>query len=136
MNEVTNSLVWVKYRQRTNPEISFIGISRNKESRQPGIPPNSSVEFYFLFLFIFIYLFLSFCPSRAAPTAYGGLELLLPAYARATAMPDPSRVCNLHHSSWHRWTLNPLSKARDRTRNLMIPSWIRFHCATMGTPHV
>ena len=30
--------------------------------------------------------------------------------------------------------LNPLSKSRDRTQNLMVPSWICFPCATMGTP--
>ena len=29
---------------------------------------------------------------------------------------------------------NPLSKAKDRTRNLMVPSQIRFHCATTGIP--
>jgi len=33
----------------------------------------------------------------------------LPAYATAT--PDPSRVCDLHHSSWQHWILNPLSEA-------------------------
>ena len=27
-------------------------------------------------------------------------ELKLPAYTRATATPDPSRVCDLHGSSW------------------------------------
>ena len=27
------------------------------------------------------------------------LELRLVAYATATAMPEPSRICNLHHSS-------------------------------------
>ena len=43
------------------------------------------------------------------------LELLPLAYAIATAMPDPSRVCDLHHSSQQCWILNPLSKARDRT---------------------
>ena len=52
------------------------------------------------------------------------LELLPPAYARATAMPDPSLVCNLHHSSRQRQILNPLNEAGDRTRNLMLPSWI------------
>ena len=62
------------------------------------------------------------------------LELWLPAYATTTAMPDPSHVCDLHQSSWQRWTLNPLSEARGRTRNLMVPSWIHFRCATMGTP--
>ena len=63
--------------------------------------------------------------------AYGGSqagvqsELLPPAYARATATPDPSRVCDLHHSSWQRQILHPLSEARDQTRNLMVPSRIR-----------
>ena len=35
------------------------------------------------------------------------------ATARATATPDPSHVCNLHHSSRQRWILNLLSEARD-----------------------
>ena len=43
------------------------------------------------------------------------LELLLQAYLTATAMPDPSHVCNLHHSSQPRQILNPLSKAGDQT---------------------
>ena len=53
------------------------------------------------------------------------LELQLPAYVRATATQGPSRVYNLHHSSRQRWIVNPLSKVRDRTRNLMVPSQIR-----------
>ena len=51
----------------------------------------------------------------------------------ATATQDPSCVCELHHSSWQWWILNPLSEARDRTCNLLVPSWICFCCATMGT---
>ena len=35
-------------------------------------------------------------------------ELQVPAYARATATPDPSHVCNPHHSSQQCWILNPL----------------------------
>ena len=31
----------------------------------------------------------------------------------ATATPDPSCVCDLHHSSWQHRLLNPLSEARD-----------------------
>ena len=61
--------------------------------------------FYFLFLFLFIYLFIYiFCFFRAAPAAYGGSqagglsELQLPAYTTAITMPDPSHICNLHHS--------------------------------------
>ena len=50
-------------------------------------------------------------------------ELQLPACA--TAVWDPSGTCNLHHSSWQRRMLNPLSKARDGTCKLMVParSW-------------
>ena len=51
-------------------------------------------------------------------------ELQLFAYPTATAMPDPSHSFNLHHSSWQCQILNPLIKARDRTHNLMVPSWI------------
>ena len=47
------------------------------------------------------------------------LELWPPAYTTATAMPDPSCVCNLHHSSWQRQILNPLSEARDQICILM-----------------
>ena len=49
-------------------------------------------------------------------------------------MPDPSCICNLYHSSRQLGILNPLSKARDWTRNLMISSWMRFHWTAMGTP--
>ena len=51
-------------------------------------------------------------------------ELQLPAYTTAIAMPDASRVCDLHHSSRQNWILNSLSKARDRTRNLRDASWV------------
>ena len=61
-------------------------------------------------------------------------ELQLPAYARATATPEPSHICDLQHSSWQRQVLYPLSEVRDRTCHLTIPSWIHFHCAMMGTP--
>ena len=54
------------------------------------------------------------------------------AYATATTTPDPSRV--LHHSSRQHQILNPLSKARDRTHDLMVPSQICFCCTIMGTP--
>ena len=43
------------------------------------------------------------------------LELQLPAYATATAMWDPSHICDLHHSSQQCWIPDPLSKARDQT---------------------
>ena len=39
--------------------------------------------------------------------------------------PTPQLTATLH--------LNPLSEARDRTRNLMVPSRICSHCTTTGT---
>ena len=39
-------------------------------------------------------------------------ELQLPATAVATATPNLSHVCDLHHSSWQHWILNLLSEAR------------------------
>ena len=62
------------------------------------------------------------------------LEMQLLAYTTAASTPDLRHVCNLHHSSQQRWILNPLSEARDRTCNLMVPNQIRFRCATLGTP--
>ena len=62
------------------------------------------------------------------------LELQLLAYATSTTTQYPSRIFDLHHSSWQCQILNPLSKARDRTHNLMVPSGIRFCCATTGSP--
>ena len=53
-------------------------------------------------------------------------ELQLPAYTTATATPDLSLICNLHHSSRHRQILNPLIEARDQTCDLMDASQIRF----------
>ena len=55
------------------------------------------------------------------------LELQLLAYATATAAPDPSHVCKVHHSSQQCWILNPLSKVRDPTCNLMDSSWVHYH---------
>ena len=42
----------------------------------------------------------------------------------ATAMQDPSYLCDLHHSSWPCQVLNPLSKAREQTHSLMESSWV------------
>ena len=89
---------------------------------------------------IYLFIYLSFCLFRAAPAALEvprpGVqsELLLSADARTTATPDLSHVCDLYHSSRPRWILNPLSKARDQTCNLMVASQTCFCCSTMGTP--
>ena len=54
----------------------------------------------------------------AVPRLGVKLELQMPAYATATATWNPSRICDLCHSSWQCQILNPLSEARDQIRNL------------------
>ena len=63
-------------------------------------------------------------------------ELQLPAYATATATWDWSHICNLLHSSWQRWILNPLIEARDVTCILMEISRVHYRWATTGTPRL
>ena len=56
----------------------------------------------------------------ATPEAYGAESKPQPlAYATATARPDPSRICDLHHNLWQSQFLNPLREARDRSHILM-----------------
>ena len=78
--------------------------------------------------FFFFFVFLGQHPwHMEVPTLGVELEIQLPAYTTATATPDLSRVCNLHHRSWQCWILNPLSEARDWTCILMDTSQIHFH---------
>ena len=92
------------------------------------------VRFFFFFFFLVFLPFLGPLPwLMEVPRLGVQSELEPPAYTRATATWDLSWVCDLHHSSRPRWILNPLSKAKDQIRNLMVPSQIRFWCATMGT---
>ena len=84
---------------------------------------------FFFFSFSFLLLFFFFCflgpHLRHVEVPSLGVESQLQLPAHATAMPDPSLVCDLHHSSWQCRILNPLSKARDGTHVLMDASWIR-----------
>ena len=50
-------------------------------------------------------------------------------------MPDPSCVCDLHHSSRQCWILNPLSEAGVQPCVFMDISQICFHWAATRTPH-
>ena len=73
----------------------------------------------FLFLFSF-FVFLGPNPWHMEVPKLGvKSELQLPAYATASATPDLSCVCDLHHSPKQHWILNPLSEARDQTCVLM-----------------
>ena len=53
----------------------------------------------FFFFFVFFVVVVIVAISWAAPTAYGGSQARGLTYARATATRDPSRICDLHHSS-------------------------------------
>ena len=53
------------------------------------------------------------------------LELQPLVYTAATAMPDLSCLCDLHHNSQQCWILNPLSEAEDQTLILM-DTTVRF----------
>ena len=59
-------------------------------------------------------------------------ELYLPAYVMATATWDPSHIYDLPQSSQQCQILNPLNKARDRTRILMDTSRVPYRWATNG----
>ena len=90
--------------------------------------------FFSLFFFFFVFLG-PHSQHMEVPRLGVKSELQLPASTRATATEDLSRVCDLHQSAQQPRILNPLSEARNRTCNLVIPSQIRFCCATTGTPH-
>ena len=91
---------------------------------------------FFFILFYFIFAFFSGPHLRHMEVPRIGVpwKIQLPAYATAIATQDPSRICHLHHSSRQRQFLHPLSEARDRTHNLMVPRWIHFCCTITGTP--
>ena len=93
-------------------------------------------------LFSFLFFFLSFCCFRATPLAYGGSQARGQIRAIAVCLSQSHNKARykprlwLHHGSWQCQILNPLSEARDRTHNPMVPSWIWFHCTMMGTPRL
>ena len=81
---------------------------------------------------LFLFYFLLF---RAAPKVLQlGVESKLqpPAYTTATATWDPSRICDLHHSSQQRRILNPLSETRDQTHILMDTSRVHNLLSRIG----
>ena len=67
---------------------------------------------FFVSLMIVAVVFKAEPEAYRIPQARVTLELQMPAYTTATAMPGPSHICDLHNS-WQCWILNPLSKARD-----------------------
>ena len=81
--------------------------------------------FFFFFCFLGPYLW-----HMDASRLGLQLELQLLAYTTATATPDPSQICDLCHSLWQRWLLNPPSKGWNlhlhgysRALNPLSPQW-------------
>ena len=118
-----------------NPETSWflLGFVNHWATRTPC---------YFLYmilgggLFVFLIFDLSFF-SRATSAACGDSPAsgLIRAVAAHLLHSHSNARSELHlWPTWQCWILNPLSEARDQSHSLMIPSHIRFHCATTGTP--
>jgi len=90
-----------------------------------------------LFALSFLFVFLGPQPGAYENSlARDPIGAVTPAYSTATATPDLSCVCNLHHSSQQCQILNLLSKTRDWTCILMDASHVHFHWTRMGTPPV
>ena len=86
--------------------------------RFSAIPIKLPMAFFTeLELFFFFFAILGLHPQHMEVPRLGvKSELQLLAYTI-----DPSRICDLHHSSRQHQIFNPLSEARDRTRILMDP---------------
>ena len=93
--------------------------------------------FCFVFFFLFLFLFFVFVGLLLWHVEFLRLgvksEPQMLTYATATAMPDPSRVCDPCHSSWQCQMSKPPSKARDGTRIFKDPNedftvWIPYTC--------
>ena len=89
-----------------NETLNVFPKTRNKarKARSLLLPHLLNIVLKVFCLFVCLFVFGLFAFSKAAPVAYGGprlgvpLELELLAYTAATATPDPSRICDLHHS--------------------------------------
>ena len=111
---------------------SFI-FKRTVYQNQPDFLSWVARRYRILPFLIFLFFFFFFFCFSVAPAAYpspmlgvkSGLQLL--ACATATATPDLSHICDLHHSSQQHWIINPLREARDQTCVLMNANQIRLH---------
>ena len=87
-----------------------------------------------LFFFSFFFLLQTKQWNRDVPRLGVESEVYLPKHKTKGGRPGASHICEPHHSSWPRQTLNPLSEGRDETCVLLDTSQIHFHWAMTGTP--
>ena len=103
--------------------------SRHKSNKKSQMKRLTDFTIFFFSFFLWLYL-----QHMEAPRLGVKSELQLPAYPTATAMPHPNCICNLHRNLRQWQILNPLSKAKNRTRILTDTSRVLNPKATMGTP--
>ena len=112
---------------------------RQKDKKKKKKEFAKRIGFMLCVLVLCFYLFVVFLgpypQCMEVPRVGVESEQQLPAYTTASATPDPSHICDLHHSSWQCQIPDPLSEARDQICILTDTSQICFHCATAGTPH-
>ena len=107
---------------KSHKDGSSLSRSATQQSREVTVLLCLQLEFHFVMVLL---PFLGPLPwHMEVPSLAVELELLLLDYTRATTMCDPSLLCDLHSSSEQCRILNPLSKARNRTHNLMVASRI------------
>jgi len=103
---------------RTLPPLKAIPLSNLKFSCSTDNPHINVAIFLDSRQVLFFFFFLGPHPWHMdVPRVESELQLL--AYTTATAIPTPSHIYNLHHSSGQCQTLNPWRKARDQTHILM-----------------
>ena len=85
--------------------------------------------------FLFLFGFLGLHPQHMEVPRLVGKSELQPAYTTARAALNPSRFCDLHHSSQQHWILDPLMEASDRTQVLMDTSWVLNPLSQTGMPN-
>ena len=97
----------------------------------PFISLNSSFREFSLNVLSLSVIYIYFCLfafARAAPAAYGGSQVrgLIGAVATSLCLSHSNRGSELcpRPTPQQCRILNPLSEARDQTRNLMVPNWI------------
>ena len=92
----------------------------SKEIRATGIALGQLHSDPFIYFFFFLAILEPRPGNIEVPRLEVETEWWPPAYTTATQ--DPSRICNLHHSSWQHQILNLQMEARDRTCILVDPS--------------
>ena len=95
-------------------ELQYVaGTAKKKKCSMQVLIVNHTFFFCLFFVIVVLFLFLwPQLPYVEVPGLGVESELQLLAHTTATAILFPGDLC---HTMWRRWTLNPLSKARDQT---------------------